>query len=542
MQEILAENPLLLLFLIAAIGYGLGNVKIKGLNLGVSAVLFVGLAFGASNPDLHIPEVVIFLGLCIFVYAIGLQSAHGFFQAFRNKGLRNMIYIALVLVFSAGLVVLVHYIMGFDKAVSAGIFAGANMNTPALAAIIDMISNNPEVVDVKTQQENAVVGYSMAYPIGVMGIMFVLYISRRLLKVDFKAEEKALSNTYPVGEELTSASIIIENVEVIGVSLRDLLADYKWRIVFGRMERNGETSLTHWDTRLEIGDHIMIAGSPAQLEKAKAILGREEVDKISYQNLSYTQRRIFVSNPEIAGKTIASLNIQEKYAAAITRVRRGDMDYLAKSDTILELGDRVRFVARRNDLSRLSKFFGDSYDAVSKINLLSFGIGMALGLLLGMIRFQLPGGFSFQLGFAGGPLIVALILGAQRRTGPIVWSMPYSANLTLQQIGLTFLLAGIGVNAGHSFLTTLTGRDGFEIFIASAVLVLITSLTSIIIGYKILKIPYSLVSGMNAHQPAAMEFANQQAGNKLPALGFAVIMPVSIIAKIILAQIIYALL
>lgn len=542
MGTILSEQPLLLLFIVAAIGYGIGNIKIKRLNLGVSAVLFAGLAFGASNPELHIPEIIIYLGLCIFVYSIGLQSAHGFFQAFRNRGVRDMVYIFFVLVFSGILVVVGHYLLGFNKAVSAGIFAGANTNTPALAAIIDLIAQSKDAVNIKTQQENAVVGYSLAYPIGVLGVMFVLFVTRRLFRIDFRAEEKKLSKHYPVGEALTSASIIIENPEIRDMQLRDLFSTYRWRIVFGRMERNGETSLTNWDTRFEVGDRVMIAGSEDEVDKVKQVLGREEEEKISFQNLSYTQRRIFVSNPAIAGKTIASLNLQANYAAAITRVRRGDVDLLAHADTVLELGDRVKFVSRRSDLGKLSKLFGDSYDAVSKINLLSFGIGMALGLLLGMIRFELPGGFTFQLGFAGGPLIVALVLGAQRRTGPIVWSMPYSANLTLQQIGLTLLLAGIGVNAGHSFLTTLTGRDGMDIFLASLALVVITSFTSILIGYKVLKIPFSLLSGMNAHQPAAMEFAKQQSGNKLPAISFAVIMPISIIVKIILAQLIYAIL
>ena len=210
--------------------------------------------------------------------------------------------------------------------------------------------------------------------------------------------------------------------------------------------------------QLKEGDLLTVAGSPEELQELTAMLGKRAEVELSHDRKVYDTHRVFVSNPDVAGQSIASLNLVEKYQAVITRVRRGDVDLLARGDTVLELGDRIRFVARIKDVPKLFTYFGDSYHALSQIDLLSFGLGMAMGLLLGMISFQLPGGISFKLGFAGGPLIVALILGSLRRTGPIVWSLPYSANLTLRQVGLILLLASVGVRSGHTFISTICWR------------------------------------------------------------------------------------
>ncbi|MDH3651140.1 MAG: hypothetical protein OEQ53_15750, partial [Saprospiraceae bacterium] len=226
----------------------------------------------------------------------------------------------------------------------------------------------------------------------------------------------------------------------------------------------------------------------------------------------------------------------------VTRYRRGDIDILASGDTILELGDQVRFVARKDDIPRLSRLFGDSYEALSHVNLLSFGLGMGLGLLLGLVTFELPGGSNFKLGFAGGPLIIALILGTLRRTGPIVWTLPYSANLTLRQIGLILLLAGIGVNSGFTFKETIVGGGGGLLFLASIVISVLTAMTTLFIGFKLLKIPFSFLTGMVANQPAILDFALERAGNKLPNVGFTIMLPVALITKIVFVQILFAIL
>jgi putative transport protein len=377
---------------------------------------------------------------------------------------------------------------------------------------------------------------------GVIGVMIAINVMHRLLKIDYLAEERELKQEYPVRQTVTSKTVEITQPDVTSIPLRDLKRKLSANVVFGRLVRGDETLLTNYDTTLQIGDQVALVADEEEIERVTLLIGKNVPFRLSSDRSEYDTRRIFVSNPDIAGERLSTLNLNERFAAIITRVRRGDIDLLANSRLVLELGDRVRFVARRQDIPKISKLFGDSYDALSRINLLSFGLGMALGLLLGMITFQLPGNASFKLGFAGGPIIVALILGALRRTGPIVWTLPYSANLTLRQIGLILLLAGVGVNSGHTFVDTVAQGGGGIIFLAGTIISFITAIATLFIGYKLLKIPFSFLTGMVASQPAVLDFALEKAGNKLPNIGFTLMLPVSLITKIVYVQFLFALL
>ncbi len=539
-MQLFIENPLLLLFIVAALGYALGNISLKGINFGVSGVLFVGLFFGALNPEIKIPQGFVLLGLVVFVYTVGLQSAAGFVRAFKLRGFRDMIFIMCILFFTAALVWILFKLLHIDNALAAGIFAGATTNTPALASIIDII--NGKVTDATLAAElsnNAVIGYSISYPMAIIAMLLSLFIFQRIFKVDFKGEAKKLKNLYPVERNTTNASVKITNNAFHDKTIREILRDHQWKIVFGRVKSGETTKLTTWDTVLHLGDEIMLVGDKEDLDEIIPLLGEENEEKISYESSSYTQRRIFVSNPKVSGKSIASLNLVEHYNMIITRVRRGDIDLIANSNTVLELGDRVRITCKRKDAAEITKVFGDSYDQISHVNLFSFGLGIAFGLLLGMIEISLPGGFSFSLGYAGGPLVIALILGGLRRSGPIVWVLPYSANLTLRQFSLILLLAGIGINSGNSFISTFSSGNGLQIFGAAFLIVFISTAALMIIGYKLMRIPYSILSGMAASQPAVLDFANDQAGNKLPNIGYTTILPVALIMKILIAQFLF---
>ena len=544
MVEVFVTNPLLLLFLVAAIGYGVGSLRFAGTNLGVAAVLFVGLAFGALSPELHIPDIIIFLGLTIFVYTIGLSSGPGFFATFQQRGSRDLIFIFSTMILSGLFTLAIHFVIGFEASVSAGLFAGSFTNTPALAGLLDAISNTPLTeMQSKEMSEQAVIGYSLSYPMGVLGVMIAIRILQSLLKIDYAKEEQILSKQYPVKRTIISKTIVITKERVVGKSIRDLKVTYDIDAVFGRIQlAEGETELSSWDTIFQLGDKVAIVGSEEEVMRIGALFGEILPYQLSFDRSEYDTRRIFVSNKEVAGQKIASLNLREKFATVITRVPRGDIDLLADSETVLELGDRVRFVARRQDVQKIAKYLGDSYEDLSKINLLSFGLGMTLGIWLGMITFQLPGGLNFKLGFAGGPLIVALILGALRRTGPVVWTLPYSANLTLRQVGLILMLAGIGINSGHTFANTIFQVEGGLIFLAGTLIAIFTAVFTLFIGYKILKIPFSFLIGMASSQPAILDFSMEQTKNKLPSIGYTLVLPVSIIAKIIIVQILFAIL
>ena len=541
MIELFKENPLLLLFTVASIGYLLGSIKIKGSGLGVAAVLFVGLAFGAIDKDLQIPNVIFTLGLVLFVYSIGLSSGAAFFNSYKKNGLRDFFFLLAMLIISGVISIALALAFGFDAATITGIYAGSTTNTPALAGVIDYVQNfysqdiNADIT------KNLVVGYSYSYPMGVLGGIIAIVAMEKLLKINYKEEEKILKKDFPLGNNLISYTIDITNANVEKRQIRDLLKEYNWNVVFGRLNKSGIVSLSNFDTVVDLGDQIVAVGEEEDLEKVAQVLGKRAKKNLSHVRHSYDSRRIFVSNPDVVGKTIASLGLDEKYNALITRIRRGDIDMLAKGDTVLELGDRIRFIARRKELKELSNYFGDSYAQSSKVNLFSFGLGIGLGLLIG--SFVIPVGdlFSFKLGSAGGPLIVGLILGALRRTGPIVWLLPYSSNVTLQQIGLILLLAAVGISSGNSFVESFTS-DGIMFFIASCIISIITAVLTILIGFKIAKIPFSLLIGIVSNQPAILDFATSRANSQIPMYGYTMMFPIALISKIVIAQLLFILL
>lgn len=542
MIALLKANPLLLLFIVAAIGYGVGNIRIGKSKLGVAAVLFVGLGVGALDKSLVIPDIVFLLGLAIFVYTVGISNGPGFFEAFGKRGKANIYFMTLIQLFPFGIAIALFYLFPVEASSLSGAYAGAVTNTPALASLLDSISFLMQGNEEQALLEEAVVGYSISYPAGVLGCIVLLILFKRWFKVNFEEEANALAKDFPIKSDISNRTIEITNEAICDTSLRDLLLQYKWTLVFGRRKRGTNIDLLHWDSRFQLGDKITLAGSLEEIERVQELLGKEADEELRYDRTSYDTMRVFVSNPEVAGQSIASLNLVENYQAVISRVRRGDIDLLARGDTVLELGDRIRFVSRHKDIPKLVKLFGDSYQKLSQIDLLSFGLGMALGLLLGMVSFTLPGGISFKLGFAGGPLIVALILGALRRTGNIVWALPYSANLTLRQIGLIMLLATVGVRSGHTFVSTLITLNGAFIFLLGAIITLLAGAATLWIGYKWFKIPYSLLSGMISNHPAVVDFAEEQSGNSLPSFGYALSFPIAMILKIIFVQLLFNLL
>lgn len=541
MIQILSEYPLLLLFVVASLGYLIGNISIKGNSLGVAAILFTGLFFGAIDAHLQIPEIVLLLGLSIYVYSIGLSSGPAFFESYRKNGIRDFLFIISMLIFSGFIATSLWWLFGFSAATITGIYAGSTTNTAALAGVIDYMGNTFPKEQAAELTQELVVGYSFSYPMGVLGGIIGIVLMEKIFRINYKKEKLALQDDYPLEQELVRISIEIKHEKGVDIKLRDLLRKHKWKVSFGRIIRDGKMDLVNRDTQFQIGDLITVVGNKEELDRLKQILGDETDSLMVYDRSNFDTSRIFVSNPDVAGRSIASLNLDERYYAVITRIRRGDVDMLATGNTILELGDRIRFIARRGDIKRLSKLFGDSYKASSKVNLFSFGLGIGLGLILGTIELNFGANFSFKLGYAGGPLIVGLILGALRRTGPIVWSLPYSANVTLEQIGLILLLTAIGVRSGNSFIDSFS-MEGIWVFCASAVISLLTALSILFVGYKVMKLPFSFLMGMVANQPAILDFAASRTNNRIPVFGYAMMFPLALIMKIVIAQVLFLML
>lgn len=534
MVDLFSENPLLLLFVVAAIGYPLGRLKIKGFSLGVAAVLFVGLAFGAMDPALGLPEIIYQLGLILFIYSVGITSGPAFFASFKRGGLRENLFVLLLLIFAVLVIAVLQFILGVDAPTSAGLFAGSLTNTPALASVLESLSGRPEAV-----LAAPVIAYAVCYPVGVIGVIAVAGFFERRFRVDFNQEARQLKDLGASGEHLENLTVRVSNPEVAAHSIGAWRESKGWRVILGRFEHCGEISLADAKTTLHPGDRVSLIGSAADIHKAAAFLGELTDVHLEFDRQALDFRRVFVSDPSVAGKTLAELKLPERYGALVTRVRRGDAEFLPTGEMRLELGDRVRVVTHRERMDELSRFFGDSYKALSEVDILVLGLGIALGLMIGLVPVALPGGVTFKLGMAGGPLLVGLLLGTIGRTGPVVWTLPYSATLTLRQMGLVLFLAGVGTRSGYAFLSTLMSGEALGIFIAGALLTLLLSTLLLVIGYRVLRIPMSVLLGMLAGmqtQPAVLGYASERTRNDLPLIGYATVFPLATISKILLAQ------
>ncbi len=545
--EFLSTNPLALLFLVIGGGFLLGSVRVAGFSLGPSAVLFTGIIVGALDPRLKVPDLFYILGLVLFVYTIGLQSGPTFFSSFGRRALRANLVACGVIILAACIVGVACRAGLFDGALAAGVFAGSLTNTPALAASIEtlrhLLSGNGGNQIPAEILSAPVIGYSVTYPFGVIGVLLGFYFvgrysARRPKAKLFREDEEATAGT------VEARTYIAVNPESLSIPVSDLLSrEENAGILLSRVRRGKTTALVYGDTVLEQGDYVVAVATPESHIRALALFGKESPREIQYESAELDYRRIEVSERKVVGRKIADLQLQELLDATITRIRRGDTDFVPTGDTVLERGDRIRILTWKGNIERLCKFFGDSVKEASEADFLSVSIGLLAGILIGMIPIPLPGGSSFTLGFAGGPLIVGLLLGWMRRVGPIVWGMPYGVNLSLRQFGLVLFLAGIGLRAGDGFFTTIL-RGGWELILIGGVVTMTVTITVLLAGSRFLglSLPASmgLMSGIQT-QPACLAYANDRTSSNSPNVWYASVYPLSMIVKIIIAQLVASL-
>jgi putative transport protein len=503
--------------------------------LGVSAVLFVGLAFGGLSPRITLPEFVYQLGLILFVYTVGVSAGPGFLGTLRRRGLRANLVVVVVLTLSAVLAGAIGRTTDLSPATTAGVFTGATTNTPALAAVLQSQAQSTDDPQAVTEP---VLGYSVAYPFGVLGMILAVWAARRR----WRPGEAAVAD--PGDDELVNLTALVTAPSVTGRSVAELMREHGWTVVLSRVQRGEEAEVPTADFVLAPGDLMVVVGPARDAERVVSSLGERATEELPLDRSDLDARRMFVSSTEPIGQRIADLRLPERFGAIATRVRRGDTDRLARPDTVLEPGDRIRVVAPRERMDDVTRFFGDSYRTLSEIDVASFSLGLVAGLLVGLVPIPMPGGGTFRLGMAGGPLVVGLVLGALERTGPITWQLPYNANLTLRQLGAVLFLAGVGVRSGDAFFGTLGSGDGLVMLATGAAVTVLAALLVVWLGRVLLHVPVDqlcgIVAGMQT-QPAVLAFAVEQASDDLPNTGYASVYPVATIVKIVLAQILLAL-
>jgi putative transport protein len=535
LAHILSDAPILTLFLVIGLGYLLGQISFFGFRLGVAGVLFSGLAVGALGPNIALPEVISNLGLIIFVYTVGIETGPAFWRSFRQQGYRHTVVCAIVLVVSFAVTFGMGAALHLSKPRTAGLYTGALTNTPALAAVRERLHDRGRAQHLSEDQIRdlsiePVVAYSISYPLGVICVLLCIQIARRFWFHNFQPAEEQ--------PEIHVHNFAVTNGGVAGLSVGELMQMHKNAgFVISRIQHAGRVNLAQPETVLAEGDVIAVVGDDKSSERARLIFG-EPIDAHLEEDRSQLDfRRLFVSNKEVVGRPIGKLNL-DRLSASITRVRRGDVDVVPDPETRLEFGDRIRVLTRRENFPAVSKLFGDSIRGTAETDFGSVALGMVLGVMAGMLPIPLPGGMTVRLGLAGGPLLVALILGRIERTGGIAWVMPISANLTLRQIGLLLFLAGVGSKAGFAFVQTMRS-NGVQMLVAGALITLSTTLLALLVGYKLLKIPPDSMLGFVAGvqtQPACLAFASNLTKSENTNIAYASIYPTAMIVKIILAQ------
>lgn len=520
-----AENPVLLVAILLGIGSLFGEVKIRGIGLGPAAVLFTALALSASDPELVLPAVVGNLGLALFAYTVGLAAGPSFFALLR-RGSRVIVYTAIVLVIAGAITAGLSHLAGLDGGTAAGIYAGAITNTPALAAAGEQIPG-----------EGPVVGYSLTYLYGVLGMLAAATIALR---------RRGATGTSDDGEaNLITRNVRVERPEL--PSLGALMDVYGGRVKFSRIMRGdrpghvGDLDVATEETVPESGDILTVVGDPDTVGSVTVDLGHASTVALDMDRSRVDFRMLTLSDPKLSGLRIADLKLERKFGATATRVRRGDVDLLASDDLPLLIGDRVRVVAPRDRMPEVVALFGDSETKVSHVNAAGLGLGLSIGVLFGLLRWPLPGGTTFALGVAGGSLLVGLVLGRTMRTGPIVWTLPAQVSGAIGQLGMLLFLAYAGSTAGPALKKAL-GDD--EVWFVLAIGVVITTLVGaaiVVLGRSVGKLAPATTAGTvagTATQPAVLAHANTTSGSPKVNLGYALVYPAAMIVKVIVAPLV----
>ncbi len=522
-RTFLEQQPVMTLFLTVAIGYLVGEINVRGFSLGVGAVLFVALAMGWFAPKAAPAPMVGTIGLALFLYAVGVQYGKQFFLGLTSAAGRRANLIALTGVLVAGVVSLVLVkTMGMNLGHALGLFAGSGTSTPTLQAAIATLGN-----------DDPAVGYSVSYPFGVAGPILFLYIAFIWLKPKIDV---------PTGAGFELLEIAINNPDMAGTTLGELSARLPAGVQIAALRRAQRNEPASPAMVVAEGDVVLaVAGGRDALARAAEVLGEPAPGRIAKDRRDLDYLRVFASRPAIVGRALGDLDLPGTKAAIVAQVRRGDTDLMPRPDLILEFGDRVGLLAHRDDFKALRGFFGDSIKGTAEFSYVSIGLGMALGFLLGAIQIPLPGIGKLALGLSG-VLTVALVLGQQRRTGGMNWTIPLSANLVLRNLGLTLFLAQVGMASGPKFASTVTETGLLMLGLGAVVLVALV-VPILVLGFLVFRMPYDEVAGIVSGacgNPAILAYANKLSPTERPDIGYAMIFPGMTIVKILFVDIVPA--
>ncbi len=534
-----------ILALVAVVGLFIGNVKFRGIGLGIGGVLFGGIIVGhfvsqagmtLSSDMLHVIQE---FGLILFVYTIGIQVGPGFFASLRVSGLRLNLFAVLIVIIGGLVTAILHKLFDIPLPVVLGIFSGAVTNTPALGAgpqILRDLGTPMEMVD------QMGMSYAMAYPFGICGILFTMWMLRVIFRVNVETEAQQHESSRTNGGALIKTiNIRVENPNLHDLAIKDVPILNGDKIICSRLKREETLKVPSPDTIIQLGDLLHLVGQPADLHNAQLVIGQEVDTSLSTKGTDLRVERVVVTNENVLGKRIRDLHFKERYDVVISRLNRAGVELVASGDISLQFGDILNLVGRPSAIDAVANVLGNAQQKLQQVQMLPVFIGIGLGVLLGSIPVFVPGfPAALKLGLAGGPLIMALILGRIGSIGKLYWFMPPSANLALRELGIVLFLSVVGLKSGGDFVNTLVNGEGLSWIGYGALITAVPLITVGILARMLAKMNYLTMCGMLAGSmtdPPALAFANNlHPTSGAAALSYATVYPLVMFLRIITPQ------
>ncbi|HBW9584235.1 TPA: putative transporter [Klebsiella pneumoniae] len=533
------------LALVAVVGLWIGNVKIRGVGFGIGGVLFGGIIVGhfvdqagvaLSSPMLHFIQE---FGLILFVYTIGIQVGPGFFASLRVSGLRLNLFAILIVILGGLVTAVLHKLFNIPLPVVLGIFSGAVTNTPALGAGQQILRDLGVPFEVVDQMG---MSYAMAYPFGICGILLTMWLVRLFFRINVEKEAQRFVESSGNGHaHLHTINVRVENPNLNQMAIQDVPMLNSDNIVCSRLKRGELLMVPAPGTLIQAGDLLHLVGRPEDLHNAQLVIGQEVATSLSTRGTDLKVERVVVTNEKVLGKKIRDLHVKQRYDVVISRLNRAGVELVASSSASLQFGDILNLVGRPEAIDAVAAELGNAQQKLQQVQMLPVFIGIGLGVLLGSIPLFIPGfPAALKLGLAGGPLIMALILGRIGSIGKLYWFMPPSANLALRELGIVLFLAVVGLKSGGDFVATLTQGDGLSWIAYGIFITAIPLLTAGVLARMLAKMNYLTLCGMLAGSmtdPPALAFANNlHATSGAAALSYATVYPLVMFLRIITPQ------
>jgi putative transport protein len=551
-ENFATANPvaysILLLSLVAVVGLGFASFKIRGIGLGVTGVLFAGLIFGHFGFHLehHTLEFLREFGLILFVFTIGLQIGPGFFASLRDQGLVLNCLAAAIVIGGGILTVIFAEIFGIASGAAAGLFSGATTNTPSLgAAQQTLIGMN---VDEALSGVPAL-SYAVAYPLGIVGIIISMILVRFLFRIDVNEEvAKFEKSQRSGGQPIERLNLRVDNPNLDGLRIDAIPGLHETGVTVSRLKQRGESEV-HVATGTSVihtGDVLLAVGTAPHLEAFQRIVGTHSDEDLMKAPGPVTFKRVIVTNKPVLGKTVRQLGFEAKYGVSVTRLRRGGVEMMVTSDVRLQFGDVLIIVGDARALEHVAAELGNSPKHLDETNFIPVFFGIVLGIIAGSLPIALPGlPVPVRLGLAGGPLVLAILLARVGNIGRLVWYMPGNVNYAFRELGIILFLACVGLKSGSQFVGTLLSPSGLLWLVCGVVITIVPILAAGFFGRAVLKLNYMTILGLQAGSmtdPPALAFANTIAGSHAPAISYASVYPLTMLLRIIAAQVLVILL